>query len=74
MDAMRHMNGKYIGNRPIKLRKSTWQDRMQTSDKNKAKKGWLNQAFSPAAACWVLGGDATCVYISSRLFGPFRHL
>ncbi|KAK3740566.1 hypothetical protein QZH41_014961, partial [Actinostola sp. cb2023] len=25
--AMREMNGKYIGNRPIKLRKSTWKDR-----------------------------------------------
>eukprot|EP00047_Mylnosiga_fluctuans_P003673 m.230319 g.230319 ORF g.230319 m.230319 type:complete len:242 (-) comp12044_c0_seq1:110-835(-) len=25
--AMREMNGKYIGNRPVKLRKSTWQDR-----------------------------------------------
>lgn len=25
--AMREMNGKYVGNRPIKLRKSNWQDR-----------------------------------------------
>ncbi|KAJ3299296.1 hypothetical protein HK104_009415 [Borealophlyctis nickersoniae] len=25
--ALREMNGKYVGNRPIKLRKSTWQDR-----------------------------------------------
>ncbi|ESO99891.1 hypothetical protein LOTGIDRAFT_112714 [Lottia gigantea] len=25
--AMRDMNGKYVGNRPIKLRKSTWRDR-----------------------------------------------
>jgi hypothetical protein len=25
--AMREMNGKYVGNRPIKLRKSTWQER-----------------------------------------------
>merc|ERR1719422_647401 len=25
--AMREMNGKYVGNRPIKLRKSQWQDR-----------------------------------------------
>jgi len=25
--AMREMNGKYVGNRPIKLRKSTWRDR-----------------------------------------------
>ncbi|KAL2914614.1 RNA-binding protein 42 [Polyrhizophydium stewartii] len=26
--AMREMNGKYIGNRPAKLRKSTWKDRL----------------------------------------------
>ncbi|CAF1585063.1 unnamed protein product [Rotaria magnacalcarata] len=25
--AMREMNGKYVGNRPVKLRKSTWQER-----------------------------------------------
>merc|ERR1712127_172563 len=25
--AMREMNGKYVGNRPIKLRKSNWKDR-----------------------------------------------
>ena len=25
--AMREMNGKYVGNRPIKLRKSNWTDR-----------------------------------------------
>jgi RNA recognition motif-containing protein len=25
--AMREMNGKYIGNRPCKLRKSTWEER-----------------------------------------------
>jgi len=25
--AIREMNGKYVGNRPIKLRKSCWQDR-----------------------------------------------
>lgn len=27
LKAMREMNGKYVGNRPIKLRKSTWKDR-----------------------------------------------
>ncbi|EGC30400.1 hypothetical protein DICPUDRAFT_24635, partial [Dictyostelium purpureum] len=27
LNAMRDMNGKYIGNRPIKLRKSKWKDR-----------------------------------------------
>ncbi|THU69436.1 hypothetical protein C4D60_Mb08t14400 [Musa balbisiana] len=26
--AMKEMNGKYVGNRPIKLRKSTWKDRI----------------------------------------------
>lgn len=29
--AFKEWNGKYIGNRPIKLRKSTWKDRVDTS-------------------------------------------
>lgn len=33
--AMREMNGKYVGNRPIKLRKSTWKDRNIESVKKK---------------------------------------
>ncbi|CAI5466196.1 unnamed protein product [Closterium sp. Yama58-4] len=28
--ALKEMNGKYVGNRPIKLRKSTWQERIDT--------------------------------------------
>ncbi|CAH1795924.1 unnamed protein product [Owenia fusiformis] len=38
--AMREMNGKYVGNRPIKLRKSTWKDRQldQVKKKEKEKK------------------------------------
>lgn len=28
--AIREMNGKYVGNRPVKLRKSRWQDRSKT--------------------------------------------
>lgn len=35
--AMREMNGKYIGNRPIKLRKSTWKDRNIDVVKKKVK-------------------------------------
>ncbi|CAH3021239.1 unnamed protein product [Porites evermanni] len=35
--AMREMNGKYIGNRPIKLRKSTWKDRSIDVVKKKQK-------------------------------------
>jgi len=44
MNAMRSMNGKYIGNRPIKLRKSTWQERMNNSEKNQQKKAWQAKA------------------------------
>jgi len=33
--AMKEMNGKYIGNRPVKLRKSTWKDRNMDSRKRK---------------------------------------
>lgn len=38
--AMREVNGKYVGNRPIKLRKSTWKDRNldQVRKKDKEKK------------------------------------
>ncbi|KAK2573885.1 RNA-binding protein 42 [Acropora cervicornis] len=35
--AMREMNGKYVGNRPIKLRKSTWKDRNIEIAKKKQK-------------------------------------
>ena len=28
--ALREMQGKYIGNRPVKLRKSNWQERTST--------------------------------------------
>lgn len=35
MQAMRDMNGKYIGNRPVKLRKSTWKDCAYTMVKKK---------------------------------------
>jgi len=40
LKAMREMNGKYVGNRPIKLRKSTWKDRniMTAKKKEKEKK------------------------------------
>jgi len=33
--AMKEMNGKYIGNRPVKLRKSTWKDRNVDARKRK---------------------------------------
>jgi len=35
--AMREMNGKYVGSRPIKLRKSTWNDRNMDQVKRKMK-------------------------------------
>ncbi|KAJ0395996.1 hypothetical protein P43SY_000769 [Pythium insidiosum] len=36
--AMREMNGKYIGNRPVKIQKSRWQDRNIDVARKKAKK------------------------------------
>ena len=42
--AMREMNGKYVGNRPIKLRKSSWKDRqieiVKKKNKEKRKLGY----------------------------------
>lgn len=35
--ALKEMNGKYIGNRPVKLRKSNWQDRTIKPARGKAK-------------------------------------
>lgn len=35
--AMKEMNGKYVGSRPIKLRKSTWKDRNVENVKKKIK-------------------------------------
>jgi hypothetical protein len=41
---MREMNGKYVGNRPIKLRKSNWKDRnletVKKKEQEKAKMGF----------------------------------
>ena len=37
VQAMRDMNGKYIGSRPVKLRKSTWKDRTYEVVKKKEK-------------------------------------
>jgi hypothetical protein len=37
--ALREMDGKYIGNRPCKLRKSTWDERTNTQQLNKKRKG-----------------------------------
>ncbi|CAD5224155.1 unnamed protein product [Bursaphelenchus okinawaensis] len=43
--AMREMDGKYVGNRPIKLRKSTWKDRnldlVRRKNKQKQKLGLI---------------------------------
>jgi len=39
--AIREMNGKYIGNRPVKLRKSTWDDR------NPDPPAWVNKKHKP---------------------------
>ncbi|XP_022098523.1 RNA-binding protein 42-like isoform X2 [Acanthaster planci] len=37
VQAMREWNGKYVGNRPIKLRKSTWKDRNMDTYRKKQK-------------------------------------
>eukprot|EP00731_Ephydatia_muelleri_P017196 Em0010g294a len=48
VQAMRDMNGKYIGSRPVKLRKSTWKDRtyevVKKKEKEKKKLGFKNKA------------------------------
>ena len=34
LNALKEMNGKHVGNRPVKLTKSSWQDRNLNSDRN----------------------------------------
>jgi hypothetical protein len=36
--ALREMDGKYVGNRPCKLRKSTWDERIDQQQVNKKKR------------------------------------
>ena len=46
VQAMRDMNGKYIGSRPVKLRKSTWKDRtyeVVKKEKEKKKLGFKSR-------------------------------
>lgn len=35
LNALKEMNNKYIGNRPVKVTKSSWKDRALDSNKNK---------------------------------------
>lgn len=35
LNALKEMNNKYIGNRPVKITKSNWKDRALDSEKNK---------------------------------------
>ena len=44
--ALREMNGKYIGNRPVKLSKSKWQDREAVVVKKKRKQKKKNHLFT----------------------------
>ncbi|CAM9210591.1 unnamed protein product, partial [Phaeothamnion confervicola] len=49
MRALREMNGKYLGNRPMKISKSTWKDReIQEVRKKEKKKKKLAKALGMA--------------------------
>mmetsp|Transcript_2092 Transcript_2092/g.3160 ORF Transcript_2092/g.3160 Transcript_2092/m.3160 type:complete len:91 (-) Transcript_2092:13-285(-) len=39
--ALREVNGKYVGNRPIRLKKSNWRERNIDSEQNKAAKDFV---------------------------------
>jgi RNA recognition motif-containing protein len=47
--ALREMHGKYVGNRPIKVRRSTWQERQVTD---------TNQPLQFSAALGVADGSS----------------
>ena len=40
--ALREMDGKYVGNRPCKLRKSNWEERTNEQALGKKRKGLVN--------------------------------
>lgn len=46
ISAMREMDGKYIGNRPVKLKKSTWQDRTVITSSKKEYKDAVMHSLS----------------------------
>lgn len=35
LSSLKEMNGKYVGNRPVKITKSNWKDRDLSSERNK---------------------------------------
>ena len=45
--ALREMNGKYIGNRPVKLRRSNWEERINEDALAKKRKGQPAQGQKP---------------------------
>ena len=45
--ALREMNGKYIGNRPCKLRKSSWEERTPTNAYKGKRKATDNAGSQP---------------------------
>ncbi|KAL3634730.1 hypothetical protein CASFOL_021784 [Castilleja foliolosa] len=50
--ALKEMNGKYVGNRPIKLRKSTWTER---TDKEALQRQKVAEDATPSSATILLG-------------------
>ena len=48
--ALREMNGKYIGNRPCKLRKSTWEERTPNNAYKGKRKATDNAGSQPKKA------------------------
>jgi len=56
--ALKEMNGKYIGNRPVKLRKSVWDRRAFTpNNKKKRKKGKGKESATPEETPEENGGE-----------------
>eukprot|EP00898_Chlorokybus_atmophyticus_P004329 jgi/Chlat1/4898/Chrsp31S04911 len=53
--AIKEMNGKYVGNRPVQLRTSTWQERTDTTKEQKKKK-WEDKQKKTQQKFGALGG------------------
>ncbi|SBT37150.1 RNA-binding protein [Plasmodium ovale wallikeri] len=47
LDALKNMNNKFIGNRPITVKRSRWKDRELDSKKNKDFDNFIKDVYSP---------------------------
>jgi len=71
MKAMREMHGKYVGNRPIRLKKSTWRDRSILYNKSKIETVKLKKNRSKIRTKSLVANSANNPNINNNNLNPF---